>query len=115
MAARLRDKGLSLSRVLLPHEAKTLKWVAAQESMMTELEVISGEKRINSTNTSKRGYPIVERGATVNCTHCDGLHNADYRDSDVGIDIPAGHKRHSHYTCPETGKMFAAKKGSKLR
>lgn len=77
--------------------------------------IVDGAKRINGTDTSKRGYPIVPTGTPVDCEHCDEVHEADYRDSDVGYDVPGGHKRHSHFTCPVTGKMFAAKKGSKLR
>lgn len=78
-------------------------------------QVVDGEKRINGTDTSKRGYPIVEVGQHIECHHCGEVHEADYRESDVGFDVPGGHKRHSHYRCPENGKMFAAKKGSKLR
>lgn len=78
-------------------------------------QIVDGEKRINGTETSKRGWPIVETGTDVDCAHCDGIHEADYRDSDVGLDVPGGHKRHTHFTCPETGKMFAAKDGSRIR
>lgn len=75
--------------------------------------IVDGEKIINASNTSKRGYPVVETGTLVDCHHCDDVHEADYRDSDVGYDVPGGHKRHSHFRCPNTGKLFAAKKGSK--
>lgn len=65
--------------------------------------------------TSKKGYPIVEKGEMVECEHCGESHEADYRDSDVGLNVPGGHKRHNHFTCPETGYNFAAQKGSKIR
>lgn len=81
---------------------------------MTET-IVDGSKRINGTDTSKRGYPIVENGTPVDCPHCSEVHEANFRDSDVGLDVPAGHKRHSHYVCPHTDYSFAAKKGSKLR
>jgi len=77
--------------------------------------IVDGEKRVSTGKTSKRGYPIVETGALVDCHHCDDVHEADYRDGEVGYDVPGGHKRWSHFTCPNTGYMFAAKKGSKLR
>jgi len=80
-----------------------------------EEAIIDGEKYTSGTDTSKRGYPIVATGRTVDCDHCDEVHEADYRVGDVGLDVPGGHKRHNHYTCPNTGYMFAAEKGSKLR
>lgn len=79
-----------------------------------EATIIDGTKR-QAENTSKRGWPIVSKGQLVKCHHCDVAHIADYRDSDVGLDVPGGHKRHNHYTCPETGRKFAAMKGSRVR
>jgi hypothetical protein len=81
---------------------------------------VDGSKHISSRNhpthdTSKSGYPIVERGALVDCTHCDETHEADYQDSEVGLDVPGGGKRHNHVTCPHTGRMFAAIAGSRTR
>lgn len=76
--------------------------------------IIDGDKEINSSETSKKGYPIVNT-EKVDCAHCDDVHEADYRDSDVGYDVPGGHKRHCHYTCPETGYPFAADSGSRVR
>lgn len=78
-------------------------------------EVVDGERQISGTDTSKRGYPIVSKGTRVDCPHCDEIHVTDIQEDDVGMRIPGGHKRHSHWTCENTEqrKRFAAKAGSK--
>jgi len=79
--------------------------------------VIDGSKTINSSShpthsTSKKGYPIVDHDAVVDCEHCSEVHAV--ADDDVYRSIPGGHKRWHHYVCPNTehGKPFAAESGS---
>jgi hypothetical protein len=81
---------------------------------------VDGSKHISSRDhpthdTSKRGYPIVDRNEMVDCTHCEETHQADHTAGEAGLDVPAGGKRHNHVTCPNTGHMFAAVKGSRTR
>lgn len=63
--------------------------------------------------TSKSGRPRVSSDEPVSCDHCGDVHRGT--DDAVGRDIPMGHGRWEHYTCPETGNTFAAKKGSNRR
>jgi hypothetical protein len=89
-------------------------------AMIETPNVVDGSKHINSRDhpthdTSKRGYPIVERGTLVDCEHCEDAHPADYSEGDIGLDVPGGGKRHNHVTCPNTGRMFAALADSRTR